>query len=150
VTGLAVGEAGPNDLPDLLALMQQLNPDDPPLEPETAKEIAGHLFANAITTILLGRYEGRATASCALLIVPNLTRGGRPYALVENVVTDAASRGRGFGKAIMGAAVERARKAGCYKVILTTGRRDERVWRFYESCGFDRTTKAGFQLRFQD
>jgi GNAT superfamily N-acetyltransferase len=40
--------------------------------------------------------------------VPNLTRGGSPYALIENVVTHHDFRKRGFGKQILNFALAAA------------------------------------------
>ena len=37
--------------------------------------------------ILAAVEGGEVLSSCTLLIVPNLTHGGRPYGVVENVVT---------------------------------------------------------------
>lgn len=71
------------------------------------------------------------------------TRGGRPYALIEDVVVHTNHRGNGVGKAIMGATLARAWRAGCYKVMLMTGRRNKAAHAFYAACGFDRDEKAG-------
>ena len=46
--------------------------------------------------------------SHALVVIPNLTRGRKPYALIENVVTRADHREAGFGRMVLNAAVERA------------------------------------------
>ena len=62
----------------------------------------------------------------------------------ENVVTAAVLRGMGYGGWVLRHAVERAWELGCYKVMLMTGRRDERVHRFYEKAGFRRDLKQGF------
>ncbi|MGE4339936.1 MAG: GNAT family N-acetyltransferase, partial [Pigmentiphaga sp.] len=75
---------------------------------------------------------------------PNLTRGCKPYGLIENVVTHAAFRGRGHAKALLGHALKAAWIAGCYKVMLMTGRKDEATLKFYESAGFDRQEKQTF------
>jgi GNAT superfamily N-acetyltransferase len=80
------------------------------------------------------------------VIVPNLTRGGRPYALVENVVTHAAWRKRGFGSAILAEAARRAWEQDCYKVMLMTGSNDPATLAFYANAGFEQT-KTGFQMR---
>ena len=44
-----------------------------------------------------GFVDGQLVASCNLAVIPNLTRGGRAYGVIENVITDAAHRGQGRG-----------------------------------------------------
>jgi [ribosomal protein S5]-alanine N-acetyltransferase len=93
--------------------------------------------------------EDRLVASCVLNILPNLTRGSRPYGLIENVITHPEFRRRGIGQSMMQAVVEVAWQENCYKVMLLTGHVNEDVFRFYESCGFDRKGKQGFIIRAQ-
>src|SRR5690606_24163545 len=50
--------------------------------------------------------DGRLVSSCTATVIPNLTRGCRPYAVVENVVTHVDFRARGYGKAILQAALD--------------------------------------------
>ncbi|MCC7406630.1 MAG: GNAT family N-acetyltransferase, partial [Phycisphaeraceae bacterium] len=94
--------------------------------------------------LLIGELDRRSVACCTLVIVPNLTRGGRSYGLIENVVTHTDFRGRGIGKAMMRHAQALAWQRGCYKVMLLTGRKDEPTLRFYESAGFLAGVKTGF------
>ena len=98
------------------------------------------------SAVLVGRVGGRLLASCTLVVIPNLTRGGKPYALIENVVTHAAARGRGHGKALLAAAVERAWQHECYKVMLLTGSERPSTHAFYRAAGFEQS-KTGFQVR---
>jgi GNAT superfamily N-acetyltransferase len=93
---------------------------------------------------LLGECGGRAVSSVTLVVVRNLTHGCRPYALIENVVTKADFRGRGYASGLMARAVELACDAGCYKVMLLTGSKSEGTLGFYERCGFNRKDKSGF------
>jgi GNAT superfamily N-acetyltransferase len=86
------------------------------------------------------------TSSCTLVVIPNLTRSGQPYGLIENVVTHSTYRGRGFGKQILQAAVEAAWKADCYKVMLMTGSKRPSTLAFYAAAGFEQN-KTGFQIR---
>ena len=88
--------------------------------------------------------DGALAGSCTLALIPNLTRGGRPYGIIENVVTRADLRGRGIGTALMRHALELCWAQGCYKVMLQTGRKDEEIMRFYEGAGFQRGVKTGF------
>ena len=93
------------------------------------------LLANPRCAQLGGYLDGELVSACTLTMIPNLTRGCRPYGLIENVVTHAAHRSRGHGKALMAHALSLAWAGHCYKVMLLTGRTEEAVYRFYESAG---------------
>ncbi len=97
-------------------------------------------------TALFGALEGDALlAMCTIHIMPNMTRAARPYALIENVVSDADHRGQGHARAAMEAAIAHAWDAGCYKVMLLSGSTDGHG--FYPKLGFDGDAKRGFTLR---
>lgn len=97
-------------------------------------------------TVFVAEHGGMLAATCTLVVIPNLTRGGRPYGLVENVVTDAGHRKAGLGRAVIAAALEQAWEAGCYKVMLLTGSKNPATLRFYAGIGFIQD-KTGFQIR---
>jgi GNAT superfamily N-acetyltransferase len=80
--------------------------------------------------IVVAESDGTIVSSCVLVVVPNLTHGQRPYALVENVVTDKAHRGRGYATECLLFAADLARKDGCYKIMLLTGSKEEATLRF--------------------
>jgi GNAT superfamily N-acetyltransferase len=135
------------DLAGMLSLYRHLNPDDP--APELAKaEVAWlALVGSDLTKVIVADAAGLLVSSCTLVIVPNLTRGVRPYGLIENVVTHADHRRTGLGRAVLSAALDAAWKADCYKVMLATGSRREETLRFYEAAGFERGGKTFFQVR---
>lgn len=96
----------------------------------------------------LGAYwNGSLAATCTLVVVPNLTRQMRPYALIENVVTHSDYRRRSLGTAVLKHALAAAWERGCYKVMLLTGSKREETLRFYEQAGFQRGDKTGFVAR---
>lgn len=133
------------DLAALLDLYEHLHRHDDPLPGDDV--VAGvwrEIIARPGHTVFGGWVGDTLASSCALTIVPNLTRGCRPYGIIENVVTHASHRNRGYGKAILARALSHAWAAGCYKVMLLTGRKDEATTRFYESAGFDGDEKHGF------
>lgn len=91
--------------------------------------------------------SGVCIASASLNICPSLNWSARPYGVIENVIVDRDHRRGGLGRAVLDAAVERARATGCYKVMLLTGSGSPAVLNFYSAVGFS-ATKQGFQIRF--
>lgn len=144
---IAIRNAELSDLDDLLMLYAQLNPADPRLPHEAAERIFTDMLEREGVSVLIAGLDGNLVGSVTLVIVPNLTRGGASYALMENVVTHEDHRRRGIGKALLSEAARRAETAGCYKLMLLTGRAEPHVHSFYKGCGF-RQDKMGFQIRF--
>jgi GNAT superfamily N-acetyltransferase len=134
----------PSDLAGLLDLYRQLNPTDELASDATLRVVWPQLLADPRVLVFVGESEDSLVATCTLVVVPNLTRQGRPYALVENVVTARAFRRRGHGGAMLRHAVQQAWELGCYKVMLLTGSAREDTFRFYEAAGFQRGLKTGF------
>lgn len=131
-----------HDLPALLRLYAQLHPDDNTADEFEVMNAWRRIQENELIKTL-GLFENqKLVSSCVLNIIPNLTRGARPYALIENVVTHRDLRRRGFGKTVIERAIEIARSYGCYKVMLMTSSKDEAVHSFYESCAFNRDKTA--------
>jgi GNAT superfamily N-acetyltransferase len=146
VVSLIVRTALRSDLPHLLALYPHLDAADrfPPLD--VAERRFEELQKYHGSAIFVGISGGSIIASCTLVVIPNLTRGGQPYGLIENVVTHADYRGRGFGKQMLHAAVAAAWQADCYKVMLMTGSKKPSTLAFYAAAGFEQN-KTGFQVR---
>ena len=143
---LVIRPAMAHDLGGLITLYQHLNSADPALEGATAEERFSAILAQPGMTVFIGFAGTLAAATVTLIVVPNLTRGGASYALLENVVTHADHRQRGYAGAVIDHAVEEAWKAGCYKVMLLTGSKNPATLRFYENCGFTQD-KTGYQIR---
>jgi GNAT superfamily N-acetyltransferase len=135
------------DLAGMLALYRHLNPDDPAPDPAKAETAWLALIGSDLTKVIVADSAGVLVSSCTLVIIPNLTRGVRPYGLIENVVTHADHRRTGLGRAVLSAALNAAWEADCYKVMLATGSRREETLRFYEGAGFERGGKTFFQVR---
>jgi GNAT superfamily N-acetyltransferase len=145
-TPLIIRPASRSDLPQLLALYLHLDPDDriPSLDIATSRFEELQTYRGS--AIFVGMAESGIVASCTLVVVPNLTRGGQSYGLIENVVTHTAFRGRGFGKLLLQAAVAAAWDSDCYKVMLMTGSKKPSTLAFYAAAGFEQN-KTGFQVR---
>ncbi len=132
-------------LDSLLVLYRHLHRADEPL-PDAAmvRSVWEELCSNPRYRCLGGYVGSELVASCTLTVIANLTRGCRPYGIVENVVTHTEHRRRGYGKAMLAHALAEAWTSGCYKVMLLTGRKDDATRKFYEAAGFDAHEKQGF------
>ena len=142
----SIRAALPSDLEGLAALYRHLNPSDEPVSRDLAASRLEAIKKIPGSEVLIGLLGDDIVASCTLIVIPNLTNDGKPYALIENVVTHAGYRGRGYGTRILHAAAKAAWNAGCYKVMLLTGSKQPSTLGFYENAGFEQT-KTGFQMR---
>jgi GNAT superfamily N-acetyltransferase len=140
------------DFEAMLALWRGLSDDL--AEGEAARAIYAELIGRPGVTVFLAEdadEAGTPAATATLVVVPNLTRHGRPYALIENVVARADWRRSGLGRAVMRRALAAAWAAGCYKVMLLSGRSEASgVPLFYESLGFRRDLKTAYQINHPD
>jgi GNAT superfamily N-acetyltransferase len=129
----------------LLALYKHLHRKDAPLPKRPALDaLWTSIMADPRLFYFVGELDGEIISSCTLAIIPNLTRGCRPYGLIENVVTHVDHRNQGFGTAVIRQALQVAWDTNCYKVMLSTGSKEESTFRFYENAGFWRGIKTGF------
>ena len=143
---LNIFRAAHSDIPRLLDLYQHLNPGDDRPDNALAGEAFSRLLNCAGSAVFLGKVDGILVASCTLVVIPNLTRAAKPYGLIENVVTHAGYRQRGYGRQILDAASDAAWSSGCYKVMLLTGSKEPETLSFYLNAGFEQS-KTGFQKR---
>ncbi len=131
---------------DVATLYCHLIPNDVPAAEPLQRQVFKDILDHPGMTVLLGCRYTKPIATCTLVVIPNLTRGCAPYALIENVVTDNGHRGIGYGGELLSAAIDLAWQAKCYKVMLMSGQANRKAHRFYERLGFA-TTKTGFELR---
>ncbi len=142
------------DLPRVVELLTQLSLDAPreqagPPLPDSYREAFRRMQADQEQRLLVLEADGRIVGTLVLLIIPNLTHQGRPYATVENVVVDESERGGGRGRQLMEYAIDEAKRAGCYKIALTSHKSRTDAHRFYEDLGFVSTHEA-YRIEFPD
>jgi GNAT superfamily N-acetyltransferase len=106
--------------------------------PERAESIWQEILAQAgMIRVFVSDDHHRIAATCMLITAPNLLRGGgERHGFLENVVTHPELRGRGYGKAVVQAALAHAWATDCHHVLMQSGRTDPRVHAFYEGLGF--------------
>ena len=141
------------DIPRILELYEELVTSTAPAETgrtpslddyrrvfEQARDMPGH-------ELIVAEENGKVIGTMVLLIVPNLSHSGLPWATVENVVTDQRFQRQGIGKIMMEYAIDRAKESGCYKLQLASNKKREEAHRFYEGLGFE-ASAHGFRLYF--
>ncbi|MCP4270461.1 MAG: GNAT family N-acetyltransferase [Gammaproteobacteria bacterium] len=140
---MLIRPAKKEDYNQLLGLLRQLNPTDPEITGIESR-IFDEIIESQYLELFVAKDENLLLGSCYVNIIPNMTRGGRPYAVIENVIIDSAHRNLGIGKALMSSALDLAWKKKCYKVMLMSGRKDKSVHSFYKKCGFDSDEKQAY------
>ncbi|GAB3688925.1 GNAT family N-acetyltransferase [Salinarchaeum chitinilyticum] len=140
-----------DELDELLELYEMLSTSNESLDPDdpTVREEFDRMRADDSLTIVAVERDDRVVATCMVSVTRNLTHDVQPWAVMENVVSHEDYRGEGFGTAAVEYGFEVADDAGCFKVMLLTGRESAAVHGFYEDCGFDREEKTGY-VRYLD
>ena len=144
MTGVTVREALPSDLPAIHALYRDLHDGDEPADPAARSAAERALAAHPGAHLFLAEADGEPVSSCVLFVLPNLSRGARPFGLVENVVTRRDRRDRGYATALLGHVLAFAWEANCYEVMLLTGRTDPDVHRLYARVRFRAGVTTGY------
>ena len=141
---IMVREAIKKDLNELLNLYFFLHEKNIPENSEHLENTWKTIIEDINHHIVVKEINGKIVSSCVCVIVPNLTRNIRPYALIENVVTNEEYRGKGYATECLNYAKEIAIKNNCYKMMLLTGTKNENTLAFYKSAGYNSDDKIAF------
>jgi GNAT superfamily N-acetyltransferase len=124
------------DASGLLALYRVLRPHDSALSSEEATALLSRLLAHDGTRLVVCELDGILASTCMLCVTPSFAVGGRPFAVVEHVVTLPAHRRLGLARMTLEFALALAWESECYKVMLLSGAQREEAHRLYRSIGF--------------
>lgn len=139
-----VREVKEDELNELLELYLHLHEKSMPEMSEHLDKTWKTIMQDENHHIIVKVADDKIVSSCVCVIIPNLTRNVRPYAFIENVVTHADYRGKGYATECLDYAKEIAEKANCYKMMLLTGSKTESTLRFYQNAGYNSTDKTAF------
>jgi GNAT superfamily N-acetyltransferase len=142
VSPVEIRAAGAGDLAALRALLEELHSAPDPWDGVRAAAALEAILGDPRRRLLLAEADGGEPAGTIdVIVVPNLTRGARPDAVIETVVVATRFRRRGIGRALLDAAVAHARAEGCYKLQLVSAARRGEAHELYAAAGFS----AAFQ-----
>ncbi len=147
---LEVREAQLADLDALVELYAELSEGVPSAAPGdlmSSRTALEAILEQSGRHLLVCLREGEVVGSADVVIVPNVTHRGTPWAIVENVVVALVARRQGIGRALFTRITELARDAGCHKIALLSGKHRPEAHVFYESLGYQAVAE-GFKLYF--
>lgn len=139
-----VREAEFRDLDELLELYLHLHDTEIPEKNDHLRTTWDQILQDEKIHVIVYEDAGRVAASCCCTVIPNLARGVRPYAFVENVVTHPVYRGKGYATQCLAFAKKIAEEQGCYKIMLMTGSKDPKVFGLYEHLGYNSQDKKAY------
>jgi GNAT superfamily N-acetyltransferase len=134
-----VRDANEADLPAILRILAASGIDGG--SSFTLDEARAHwerLRRNPGFRLLAALADGEIAGTYSLLILEKLGKRGTPAGVVEDVAVAPDRQGQGIGRAMMEHAREECRKAGCYKLALSSNLKRGDAHRFYESLGFEK------------
>lgn len=148
--GLIVRRARSGDLPGLLALLAQLHEEEvlPLLADEDLTSTFAEILMSRTRAVLVASRGDGVLGTLDLFVMANLTRGGRPWAGIENFVVDEGHRRQGIGAALMAVAADIARGAGCYKLQLVSHHKRDAAHQLYTHSGFNAPVR-GYRRYFE-
>ena len=127
---------------DLVAAMARLIPQLSPAATVPTRDDLAAVVAQPGTFLLLARDPDIVgTLTLTLFRVPTGVQG-----LINNVVVDAAARGRGIGEVLTREAIQRARDAGAYRLSLNSRNQREAANRLYRRLGFEAVATNAYRL----
>jgi GNAT superfamily N-acetyltransferase len=139
--------AAARDLQGVLALYKELRPHDPELVSEQAEARWRELLAQSHIRVVVAESEGKLASTCMIALVTNLASGGRPFGVIEHVVTLSQFRSRGLARATLQHALDYAWSQSCCKVMLLSGMQRAEAHALYESMGFSGDIERGFVIK---
>ncbi|TVR27244.1 MAG: GNAT family N-acetyltransferase [Ilumatobacter sp.] len=125
----AVAEVTPELVAAFARLIPQLSSSSPPPAAEELRSIV-----EADNSVLFVAFDGSVVIGSLTLGLYRIPTGVKAW--IEDVVVDAAGRGRGVGEALNRAALDEARARGAKNVSLTSRPSREAANRLYQRLGF--------------
>jgi len=138
-----IREADAGDIQEILFLYEQLFLNTDQAEENRAIIIREHEKAffeikqNPNHHLLVAEVEGIVAGTLAIIIVPNLSHMGKPWAIIEDVIVDRSCRRFGVGSSLMQRAIQLAKEHDCFRVILSSSKQRDGSHKFYESVGLE-------------
>ena len=134
-----IREARESDLPMIEKLMAELVDSVADDEGFDMGIVSGNfrtLLNDDNSYILVAEADDSVIGVITLAIRRTLLHSGTS-GLIEELVVSERHRGKGVGRQLIGAAIEKCEKMGCCKIEVSTETTNVDAREFYKSCGFE-------------
>jgi GNAT superfamily N-acetyltransferase len=139
VDDIIVREARESDLPVVEKLLEDLlnaMDDTEGMDIGTALETCQRLLGDAGSHFLVAEIEGTPIGFINFMIRQTILHRSQS-ALIDELVVAEAYQGKGAGKKLVLAAIEKCRQLGCCEVEVSTEKANLKAREFYKKCGFE-------------
>ena len=136
---ITIREATEQDLPAIKGLMAELieaASDTGDYDVNTALENCRVLLKNADSHTLVAEADGDVIGVVNLDIRRTILHSGLS-GLIDEIVVAEGYRGKGVGRKLIDAAVEKCKLSGCCEIEVSTEFTNTKARSFYKSCGFE-------------
>jgi GNAT superfamily N-acetyltransferase len=136
---ILIRKAKKSDLPaigKLLAELIEAMDDTEGLDIRIAMETCRSLSKDAGSHLLVAEIEGSPVGFINFTVRQTILHRG-PSALIDELVVAKEYRGKGAGKQLVLAAIEKCRQLGCCEVEVSTGKTNVEARKFYKKCGLE-------------
>lgn len=133
-----IREATPDDFDAVFELLLELREhfgDVKPVDRDGMHSLYLRFLRRENRYAYVAETDGRPVALMSLSIDESLYEE-KPYMVIDELVVNAAHRGRGIGKRLIDRAVSLAVERGCCEVCVDTKQANEGAVRFYRRHGF--------------
>ncbi len=145
-----ISPATTDDLPQLIELLHELFSQDLEFIPDAQKQSSGLelIMQNPdIGTILVLKNNNEVVGMVNLLYSVSTVLGGK-VAVAEDMIIDSRFRRQGYGRILLGGAIEFAKENACLRLTLLTDHTNSAAIAFYQSFGFVTSPMIPMRLVF--
>ena len=139
-----VREASITDLQALLDLYAVLYGETSVEDNPNIKSLWNRIMTDQFYHIIVAEMDGRIVSSCTCVVIQNLTYEQRPYAVIENIITESGYRAQGLATACLEEAKRLAQKENCYKITINTSSKLKSTLKLYENLGYKSDEMTAF------
>ena len=148
---MEIRQAETNDITSLCELLDLLFEQEIEFKPNRAAQFSGltEIIKNEEAgRILVVENKGKIAGMVNILFTVSTALGGR-VAILEDMVVAKDERDKGFGAALLQAAVQTAKELGCKRITLLTDNNNVTAQNFYMRNGFSHSPMIPMRLNLE-